>query len=191
MSDGGGTFPRAGDAPRLRARMRPMPRTIVSKVLTPGLFLLLTACFATSTRVQSPVDFTTELSEATTDAAAHLADASTQVTRDLLEPFKDLLAQMAPGGQARVPRTLKVVVYVLANHQRLQRDIARGGGERLAGFADLAGVPPDHQAEFFRTVQARYRRIYAPTDTAFQSVDRFLSEHYARNWREMLARYAL
>ena len=150
------------------------------------VLLSSTGCVATLDATKAPFKATTRLSEATTDAAAVLTRGTTDATKDLTAPMKQLIALMAPGGDAQVSQKLKVVVFSIMNHENLMIDIARGGGERLEAFAALIGLPADRQSEFFRTMQGRYQWFYNDSVTPFQSLDRLLTEYYDPTWADIL-----
>lgn len=55
----------------------------------------------------------------------------------------------------------RVEAYAEANFSDLSRDVARGGGESLAGLAALLGkTDASAQARFFKTAQANYERLF-------------------------------
>jgi len=151
-----------------------------------GLLFSLTACVATTDITKAPFRATTHLSEATTDGAAVLIRGTTQATKDLTRPVKELIARMAPGADAQVSERLKVISFAIMNHENLMIDIARGGGEGLESLAVLIGLPRDRHVEFCHTLQDRYPWLYDHNLTPFQSLDRLLSEYYDPRWTEAL-----
>jgi hypothetical protein len=150
-----------------------------------GLLLGLSAC-AASSDWKAPFRATTHLSEATTDAAAVLTQGTTQATKDLTRPMKELVARMAPGADATATEKLNVVVFAIVNHENLRVDIAQGGGEHLRAFAHLIGLPTDRHAAFFEAAQGRYQWMYADAITPIQSLDRILGEYYDPGWQDVL-----
>jgi hypothetical protein len=155
--------------------------------LTPLLAFGLTACVATVDATKAPFRATTHLSEATTDAAAVLTHGTTQATKDLTRPIKELLLRMAPGADAGVRNGLKLVAFAIMNHDNVMSDIARGHGEYLSSFALLLGLPPDRHSGFFTELQSRYAWLYADPVTPFQALDRLLGDYYDRNWIQVAA----
>ena len=77
----------------------------------------------------------------------------------------------------------KVTVFASANFDNLSQDMARGGGEHLASFAELLNVPQEHRAEFYRLAQAQYRgMIQSGKNTPaamLTSIDSGMSSHPA------------
>ena len=61
-----------------------------------------------------------------------------------------------------VKREAEVEVYAAANFSKLSAEMARGGGETLAGLGSLLGVRD--QKSFFSLAQSRYERIFPTVD---------------------------
>ena len=59
---------------------------------------------------------------------------------------------------------------MLANLDNLAKDIARGGGETVAGLADLLGVPAGERAAFVGRLQASFDRIFPDPDVDYAYV---------------------
>ena len=51
----------------------------------------------------------------------------------------------------------KVTVFASANFDNLSQDMARGGGEHLASFAELLNIPQENRADFYSLAQTQYR----------------------------------
>ena len=151
-----------------------------------GLAFGLTGCVATADVTKAPFRATTHLSEATTDAAAVLTRGTTQATKDLTGPMKEMIAHMAPGADANVTDKLKVVAFAIMNFENLMGDIARGQGEYLESVATLLGFTGDRRVEFFQTVHNRYQWLFAYTLSPLDSLDRFLGTYYDPAWEDIL-----
>lgn len=146
----------------------------------------LTGCVAAADVTKAPFRATTHLSEATTDAAAVLTRGTTQATKDLTGPMKEMIARMAPGADANVPEKLKVVAFAIMNFENLMGDIARGQGEYLESMASLLGFTGDRRVKFFHGVHDRYQWLFAYTLTPLDSLDRFLATYYDAQWQDVL-----
>ena len=62
-----------------------------------------------------------------------------------------------------VQRQHQRTLYAANNLPQLLHDMARADGEYLAAFADLTGVRPERQADFFRFSQHHLATIAPPT----------------------------
>jgi len=60
---------------------------------------------------------------------------------------------------------VKVKAFAAANIQRLEEDIARGGGEHLSSFAYLLGILDSHRAEFYAMTKQKYPVLFSSNPT--------------------------
>jgi hypothetical protein len=60
---------------------------------------------------------------------------------------------------------VKVKAFVAANIQRLEEDIARGGGEHLSSFAYLLGILDSHRAEFYSMTKQKFPVLFSTNPT--------------------------
>jgi hypothetical protein len=65
-----------------------------------------------------------------------------------------------------VAMSVQAEVYAEANFKEIQREIVAGGGEFLAGFADLLGVRAEKRPELFSLLQVRYVALFPSADTS-------------------------
>ena len=64
-----------------------------------------------------------------------------------------------------VAMSVEAEVYAEANFKELQRDIAIGNGEFVAGLADLLGVRAENRPAFFQLLQDKYTALFPSADT--------------------------
>lgn len=96
---------------------------------------------------------TTRSSEGTTETLQNTSDVSSDVT-----------SSTSPRDEEKVSER-RIKVYAAANIQRLQEEMARGGGEHLTAFADLLGIGDSHRAEFYAMTKDRYPVLFSSDPT--------------------------
>ncbi|MBK8870084.1 MAG: DUF3015 family protein [Elusimicrobia bacterium] len=65
-----------------------------------------------------------------------------------------------------VAMSVQAEVYAEANFKDIQREIVAGGGEFLAGFADVLGVRAEMRPELYDLLQARYVALFPSANTS-------------------------
>jgi hypothetical protein len=67
---------------------------------------------------------------------------------------------------AQVKNEYQRKVFVAANYDELARDVALGGGDRLAILAELSGVAPAERDTFYRTAQQEFNTLFKAESTS-------------------------
>jgi uncharacterized Zn finger protein len=118
---------------------------------------------------------TTRSSQGTSETFENTTEASTDVS-----------SSTSPRSDEKKSSELKVKAYASANIQRLQEDIARGGGEYLSAFAHLLGINGSHRAEFYAMTKEKYPVLFnSRVTTSEQMLARLYSELDAHPlWRQ-------
>lgn len=80
-----------------------------------------------------------------------------------------------------------VKMFTVSNLDGLNRDIARGAGERLASLAELMGVAERHRATFFSVTQRNYSTIFPSANVTSEQFLASLSQVMAAD--PILRRY--
>ncbi|HBG05272.1 MAG: hypothetical protein A2075_20850 [Geobacteraceae bacterium GWC2_58_44] len=124
-----------------------MPVTI-RVMLIGSLLAILSACAVT-----------TRSTEGTSETFANTSDATTDLTLSTSPRDKDSDAD------AR-----NVKQFASVNLDRLQQDMARGGGEHLTAFAHLLGIKETHQPEFFRVTKQNYPKLFGSEPTTAEDM---------------------
>ena len=115
---------------------------------------------------------TTRSFEGTSETFANTTDASSELT-----------SSTSPRAEESA-RDLKLKAFVTANIQRLQEDIARGGGEHLASLARLLDIDTSHRAGFYALTKEVYPVLFASPVTPAQVLARLQAELDAHpRWR--------
>jgi hypothetical protein len=60
--------------------------------------------------------------------------------------------------------------FVVANMDNLAKDIAMGGGETLAAFAELLQIPTEKRSEFYQKLQANFAKIFTSENVVLANV---------------------
>lgn len=119
-----------------------MPVTI-KFMLIGSLMALLSACAVT-----------TRSTEGTSETFHNTSDATTDVT-----------LSTSPRDDAKDAQERNVKQFATVNLDRLQQDMARGGGEHLAAFAHLLGIKETHRQDFFRVTKQNYPKLFGSEPT--------------------------
>lgn len=122
------------------------------------LSLLLPFCVSCSV--------TTGATDGTSDSFEHTAGAST----DLTEASTEVTSSTSPHGDskdddageskdAESKKKEEAKAFAERNLAKLERDMARGGGEYLVAVAEILEVEREKQAGFFELVKTSYSQI--------------------------------
>jgi hypothetical protein len=114
--------------------------------------------------IMSSCAVTTKSSEGTTETFHNTTDASSELT-----------SSTSPRAEESA-RDLKIKAFAAATIQRLQEDMARGGGEHLASFAYLLGIGTSHRPEFYALIREKYPVLFRNPVTPEQLVARLDTE---------------
>jgi hypothetical protein len=60
--------------------------------------------------------------------------------------------------------------FVVANMDNLAKDIAKGNGETLETFAELMQVPAEKRADFYRSLQANFAKVFSSEHVVLANV---------------------
>ncbi len=105
--------------------------------------LLMSSCAVTSRTTQG-----------TSETFQNTSEASTKFS-----------SSTSPRSNKEMAREVKVKAFAAANIQRLEEDIARGGGEHLSSFAHLLGILDSHRAEFYAMTKQKYPVLFSSNPT--------------------------
>src|SRR5262249_14909779 len=85
------------------------------------------------------------------------------------------------GGAVVMKQEEKIEVFAAANFEHLKADMARGQGEHLSLFAQLLGIPPEHQAEFCTFTQEKFPVLFPSEHVASTEMVATLSSELSRH----------
>ena len=97
---------------------------------------------------------TTRSIEGTSETLENTSEASTELS-----------SSTSPRSDKEMASEAKVKAFAAANIQRLEEDIARGGGEHLSSFALLLGIHDSHRAEFYAMTKQKYPVLFSSNPT--------------------------
>lgn len=109
------------------------------------------------TALLSSCAVTTRSTEGTSETFQNTSEAST-----------DMTSSTSPRDEEKESNAQKAERFAAANLERLQGDMARGGGEHLTAFAHLLGIKETRQGEFFSYTKQNYPLLFSsePTTSA-------------------------
>ena len=64
----------------------------------------------------------------------------------------------------------KIKTFAAVNLDRLKEDMARGSGEHLTAFAQLLGIKPSHQNDFFAVTKQNYPVLFSTEPTTSEDL---------------------
>jgi Protein of unknown function (DUF3015) len=85
-----------------------------------------------------------------------LSATSCTIVTDPTKSSSDFTSSTSPGSSSKPSPEEKAKSFANENFERLQEDMALGGGEHLASLATLLGVPNDRQPEFFALAKEQF-----------------------------------
>jgi len=118
---------------------------------------------------------TTRSTEGTSETFQNTSDASTEMT-----------SSTSPRVDEKESDAQKAKRFATANLDRLQGDMARGGGEHLAAFAHLLGIRETHQGEFYAFTKQNYPLLFSSEPTTSEEMLARLDTQLEANpaWRQ-------
>lgn len=100
-----------------------------------------------------------------TGLAAHVLAATTNNTA-YIQAFALSSGTSDCDPNKQVKNEYQRKVFVAANYDELARDVALGGGDRLAALAALSGVEPADRDAFYRTAQQEFNTLFKAESTS-------------------------
>jgi hypothetical protein len=76
-----------------------------------------------------------------------------------------LSSSTSPRSDGKEASEANLKAFAVANIQRLEEDIARGGGEHLSSFAQLLGILDSHRPEFYAMTKQKYPVLFSSNPT--------------------------
>jgi hypothetical protein len=125
------------------------PTRVPLKLLSlAAVALLMSSCAVTSRTTQG-----------TSETFQNTSEASTKFS-----------SSTSPRSDEKKESAVKVKAFAAANIQRLEEDIARGGGEHLSSFAHLLGILDSHRAEFYAMTKEKYPVLFSSNPTTSEQL---------------------
>jgi len=123
--------------------MMKLTRVSVQLLSLAAVALLMSSCAVTTRSTQG-----------TSETFMNTSEASTEFS-----------SSTSPRSDGKEASEAKVKAFAAANIQRLEEDIARGGGEHLSSFAHLLGIRDSHRDEFYAMTKQQYPVLFSSNPT--------------------------